>query len=406
MASLISFADELLHHIFVELHPLDLAAVSQTCRRFGGYIQNNHLLWKEVFSRHYDVPSEKLRAQIPTADYYTNEVHRRIRLQKLLQSSDISAKRNSLSSAGETVLSLLSQASPNSCSSKNLRFLRDYFCDSRHLRQNADVFLFSSSLYDNAGSSDNVPASTYEGQQLSAQMHSLFGVTVEATARTRSHSTHCYARAKVYHLREYSAALNKWGPFKHDGKCSVDWEKIEAIMIVLGYNMQQFSIRSNGDFPMVWNKPFEGVYPNTYAPQETLNPFDECFATQPLSRLPRPDAGPDPPLDAMDPYGVTGTWRRVVCFLDYSDFYAFNFASSHENQGPRHPIDTQEAIRLIVMRIRVTKIEQPGRDDGQSLPVIHFSGTSRSVHSSWDPNANSLLEGCRPEHLQMIRSIH
>ena len=59
----------------------------------------------------------------------------------------------------------------------------------------------------------------------------------------------------------------------------------------------------------------------------------------------------------------------------------------------RDPLDTQEAIRLIVMKIRVTKLEAPGKDDGQELPVVHFSGTSRSMHSSWDPNANSVLEG-------------
>ena len=406
MASLILFADELLHHVFAELHPLDIAAISQTCQRFSCYIRNNHLLWKDVFSRHYDVPSEKLSAQIHTADYYTNEVHRRIRLQKLLQSSDISMKRNSLNSVSETVLSLLSQASPDQCSSKNLQFLRHYFCDPQHLRQNADVFLFSSSLYDNAGSSDNIPASTYNGQQLSAQMHSLFGVSIEANARTRSHSTHCFARSKVYDLREYSAALNKWGPFKHDGKCGVDWEKVEAIMIVLGHNMQQFSIRSNGLFPMVWDRPFEGAYPETYLAQERPGPLDEYFEKPSLFRLPKLEAQPEPPLDAMDPYGVTGTWMRVVCFLDYSDFYAFNFANSRDDEGPRHPIDTQEAIRLIIMKIRVTRIEEPGKDDGQDLPVIHFSGTSRSMHSSWDPNANSLLEGCDPECLQMILSIH
>ena len=65
----------------------------------------------------------------------------------------------------------------------------------------------------------------------------------------------------------------------------------------------------------------------------------------------------------------------------------------------REPLDTQEAIRIIVMKIRVTKLEAPGEDDGQDLPVVHFSGTSRSMHSSWDPNANSVLEGKCPNFL-------
>jgi len=45
------------------------------------------------------------------------------------------------------------------------------------------------------------------------------------------------------------------------------------------------------------------------------------------------------------------------------------------------------------MELHATKIEPPGEDDGQSLPVVHFKGTSRSMHQSWDPNANSNIRG-------------
>lgn len=45
------------------------------------------------------------------------------------------------------------------------------------------------------------------------------------------------------------------------------------------------------------------------------------------------------------------------------------------------------------MEIRVTKVEPPGPDDGQELPVVHFKGVSRSMHSNWDPNANSGIRG-------------
>lgn len=45
------------------------------------------------------------------------------------------------------------------------------------------------------------------------------------------------------------------------------------------------------------------------------------------------------------------------------------------------------------MELRATKIEAPGQEDGQALPVVHFIGTSRSMHESWDPNANSNIRG-------------
>jgi hypothetical protein len=41
----------------------------------------------------------------------------------------------------------------------------------------------------------------------------------------------------------------------------------------------------------------------------------------------------------------------------------------------------------------VTKIKAPGEDDNPTLPIVHFSGTSRSMHESWDPNTNSTLRG-------------
>ena len=71
------------------------------------------------------------------------------------------------------------------------------------------------------------------------------------------------------------------------------------------------------------------------------------------------------------------------------------------------------AIRLIRIKLRVTRVEPPPEheyedgDDkpdpdfsnfkGQRLPIVHFAGDSRSLHASWDPNANSKIRG-RPAH--------
>jgi hypothetical protein len=47
------------------------------------------------------------------------------------------------------------------------------------------------------------------------------------------------------------------------------------------------------------------------------------------------------------------------------------------------------------MEVRMTKIEEPGREDHPDYPVVHFTGTSRSTHEPWDPNANSNIRGLR-----------
>lgn len=92
---------------------------------------------------------------------------------------------------------------------------------------------------------------------------------------------------------------------------------------------------------------------------------------------------------------MADTGSQIVCFLDYNDFFAYNFPP-HDNLPPNLPrpiLDEVEATRLIIMKVHVTKIEPPGPQDGQSLPVVHFEGISRSLDSSWDDNANSDLRG-------------
>ncbi|KIW43711.1 uncharacterized protein PV06_04786 [Exophiala oligosperma] len=202
--------------------------------------------------------------------------------------------------------------------------------------------------------------------------------------------THPFARSKVYDLRRYTAA-NMWGPFTDDGSGCVDWEKVQAIMIIIGFNYNLYSDRlrrssarparirqSSGNEP--WDGVFSGIATDSYV---------SC-------RMPgqvRPSIRPD--LDALDPYGVTGSWMRVVCFLDYNDLYAFNFKSDPpESTQDREPLTTREAFRLLRLQLNVTSVEDPNPEDGDGdMPVVHFQGTSRSTSMAWDPNANSQIRG-------------
>lgn len=149
----------------------------------------------------------------------------------------------------------------------------------------------------------------------------------------------------------------------------------EAIMIVLAYNMKQKRLDNVPSIQHFWGTPFPGSWPNSYIPMplnRQITPKEEC-----------------------DPFDVAGTWLRVVCFLDYNDFFNYNFPphDSLPDNVPRPVIDEGEATRLILMKIHVTRIEAPGPEDGQELPVVHFEGFSRSLDGSWDENANSELRG-------------
>jgi len=98
----------------------------------------------------------------------------------------------------------------------------------------------------------------------------------------------------VYDLRQYTDGT-LWGPFQDDGKATADWEKVEAIMILLDFNLLAFTQRNAGDFNHSWNKPFVGATPNSYV-------------SWPHNA---PSKGLALPLDIQDPYGVSGIWRRV-----------------------------------------------------------------------------------------------
>ena len=226
-------------------------------------------------------------------------------------------------------------------------------------------------------------------RQLSAKLHCLYGVSVEnvrkdTTAppryslRSDNAPVHPYARSLVYDLRQHTDHT-LWGPFLNDGSQNVDWEKIEAIMIVLDYNIRRSTEaqRSFEGMMEAHNKPFVGASPRSFiSPPSSIS------------------LEPSLPLEARDPYNITGTWMRIVCFLDYSELYDFNFDSENvPDDEPRQPISTEEAIRLITMTLRVTKIEAPDEEDGQDLPVVHFTGIASSVRPSFDPNANSKTRG-------------
>lgn len=130
--------------------------------------------------------------------------------------------------------------------------------------------------------------------QLSAKLHCLFGISVHITGELEPISIHPYARARVYDLRRYTRDTF-WGPFKDDGSVDVDWEKMEAIMIVLDYNHLKFCHRTQSPLEPSWKTPFHGASPYSYVPAKHVG-----YAVEEPTEL-----------ELKDPYNITGTWMRV-----------------------------------------------------------------------------------------------
>jgi hypothetical protein len=60
---------------------------------------------------------------------------------------------------------------------------------------------------------------------------------------------------------------------------------------------------------------------------------------------------------------------------------------------PRDALVAEEAIRHILMDLHITDVTAPGQFDNPALPIVHFTGKSKSVDAAWDPNANSGIKG-------------
>lgn len=134
-----------------------------------------------------------------------------------------------------------------------------------------------------------------EERQLSAKLHVYLGDPTRTLPRATHARVYPYATSMCYDLRNYTSQT-LWGPFKADGNASVDWEKMEAIMIVLSENARGFRVNEDGLLRPLWNYFWDGSTQNSYVSRKLEG-----------GELVKPD------IDFEDPYGISGTWMRV-CF--------------------------------------------------------------------------------------------
>lgn len=369
MTELLDLCYDVLIRILEEIRPEDLAACAQTSKGLHEFVTNNTRLYKLQYLRNFDDP--RRRQGGGGEPDWVGELQRLVRCQKILESANNDVKHDEFEFVTTTVDQLIASGSTDEAgTSQNRELLARLF---QQIQQNHDAFMCRSSLFGRVGRWSQKAVEDTEGRQRSARLHCLFGIPATNAGR-RVLQAHSHARSRVYDLRNYTRKT-AWGPFRDDGSMRVDWEMLESLMIVLSYNSGLCCRRFLHRFRPPWSEALEGVMPED--PPKLL-------------------VEPDLPLQLRDPYDISGLWSRIVCFLDYNDLHDFNFGAaalalpSHEL---RAPLNVEEATRHIIMNLKVTAIREPGQFDNPELPVVEFTGQSRSVDVHWDPNANSKIRG-------------
>jgi hypothetical protein len=365
---------EILLAIFQWLRPEDVVALPRVCSAFRDLVQTNRrTICHGLYLNIMDTPADM------SLDW-EREVRDMVVLGVISRQKHGLKRAFQLPFVCEAVPRLLKNASASSepvhsssthVLSRNAKFVKKVF-EGLDMRR---TFMQRSVIFERTRDQRSAPAprlfrppvepTTHfppkvEHQQ-SAKLHCLYGRPITQLGHQKLDQVYPFARSKVYDLRQYTR-LTRWGPFMDDVTGRVDWEKVEAVMVVLGHNMSLHQ-PTYGCLPCpLWELPFSGSWPNSYkaSPGATLSE-----------------------LDARDPYGVTGCWCRVVCHMDYNDFFTYNFGFglgfNANTTAPRQALNTNEATRLMQMQFEVTAVEPPGDEDGQELPVVHFEGTSHPL---------------------------
>ncbi|KAH6889327.1 hypothetical protein B0T10DRAFT_487770 [Thelonectria olida] len=381
---------EVLHQIFKWLPIIDVLEIPRACSYLRAAFKHHPTFYRDVYLQHLDTP-RKL-----TLDW-EREVRRLARFEVACLQRNSARELNHLF-VYNIITHLLHNATPNNspvpeeqchAPSRNLDLLQRLF----KLDPTAIAFMQQSTLFTrardasiwsvhDAPSRDIDPSATMKQQ--SAKLHVLYGRPIFSSGRMRSARTYPYACSKVFDMRRYTHET-RWGPYLVDGSGHVDWEMLEAIMVVVGFN---FPSNWRGVSHGMWNTLFQGAWPNS------SRFIRSCLDSS--------------SLEARDPYGVTGRWKRTFAFIDYGAYREFNFMADLDRDPiedeedrpvlepkPRMALDVPGHFRHCDMCLRVRSIDPPGAKDGQDLPVVSFDGRIEggNVINSAEPFSDVFFRG-------------
>ncbi|KAI8983408.1 hypothetical protein BD414DRAFT_578981 [Trametes punicea] len=441
--------EDVIERILVFSSPRDVSRYAQTCHfaRKLVYEPKDQLLWRELYlrrpfddlrranplpRRHPDLPvtsaSEMIlygknedNANSSQLSPWRTELQRRIEAETIVASDKITPEQ--LHRAFETFLAAVHTALPLSESDVGADG-KTVLLRSENLHW-VDRVLRRTGVLDRTELFDETAPDSEGLRQLKCRLRAYVALSHESsfsvTSRERMAHIRKMSRCFVYDMRKYQPET-LWGPYRvvsltsppfhgstesalqsradASGEAAtglgngvnvrhavvVNWEHVEHILNVVGLKLREVSDACFG----FYKKPIFHM--------EDLRAYSAVGSFE---------------RDPHDWAGITGKWRRHVCFMDYRDLYmtapsypiahppVFNYA--YLTPGPHHPSFFEdpfdEALRPVEMELTIippseylhdaSRILRTAEDDDGSsgiddpaFPPLYFEGRSRGPHGS------------------------
>jgi hypothetical protein len=278
-AAVFQIPDEVIEHTLTYLHPLCVFRFAQTCRSAHSLVHgaSDPYLWRQLFLTSFDDPRKTVDSRNENFQYnWKGELQRRVRAE--LIAFNMEQRFDERIFALETFISMICDALPvqpglEHKQSHSLEWVTSVLRDSRILDTPAVWF-------------------DTEDSQLIGRIQTYLAfsldVAIDARSTARVDDLRIRSRCRVYDLRNYRQE-REYGPYLTGG--AINWIHAEAIVNVIQMTLRETS---------VWMDT---------RPPVGLEATRAYSVTDSANRAP------------IDWACVEGTWRRLVCFLDYRSVF-------------------------------------------------------------------------------------
>ncbi|GBE82987.1 hypothetical protein SCP_0500300 [Sparassis crispa] len=337
MPTLLHLPPEIIEQILLELDPLHIGSLAQSCSDMHSFIYDpaDQHLWRSLYLLQ---PLDDPRQCLTELGYPISEVNWMAKLQRIIRARTVISRpaQCHVEERCTILYTLLDLVS-------NLPAAPSVFSDDLAL----NLVWLAALLRGGSYLDEEHWEISDEEKQLRARLHTYFGLT---TSDYRSQSRK-QSRAYVYAMRHYKWD-NDFGPFMMDGSGRVNWVHLQAIHHVMSMHIVPPEQESESEASVFTIFPMSLPYCQSIIPRHLDLDQEEDWA------------------------GVAGLWECSFCFCDHHELLLYNNMNISDVDPLQSAIFDDpsfvEVFRTINVELRVISTQR--QSDHPSRPMIKFAG--------------------------------